>query len=153
MKREISLSTDLRLSQERLSEKTWVLFPLGTIDSVSSEEFGNRIRKFLDENGPSSNLLLDMSGVKYISSIGLGALISLLRKSKQDGSEFGVYNPQLAVRRVLEISKLDFLLVKTEGLDPQGPFTNYVQKKEAEKALVEAAKAQAARPQARPGRP
>lgn len=140
MKRDISLSVDLRLSHQRLSDGTWVLTPHGAIDSVSSDEFSNRVRKFLEENDPVPNVLLDMSGVRYISSIGLGALIGLLRKTKTDGSSFALYDPQLSVRRVLEISKLDFLLVNPEALETTGPFNDYVRSKESERAAREASK-------------
>lgn len=140
IRREISLSADLRLSHQRLSQNAWVLTPHGAIDSVSSDEFSNRIRKFLEENTPAPNVLLDMSGVKYISSIGLGALIGLLRKTKESGASFGLYNPQLAVQRVLEISKLDFLLVKPDSLETAGPFNDYIRERESERAPKETPK-------------
>ncbi len=136
MKREISLSQDLRLSHQRLDGGGWVLCPRGTLDSSTSEGFRNRIQQILEEESTSPDLLLDMSGVKYISSIGLGALIHLMKESQRKNSAFALYIPQLAVQRVLEISKLDFLLVKPADTSTPGAFVGYVSAKEAERAAA-----------------
>ncbi len=133
MKRDFSISQELRMSQQNLAGGGWVLSPQGAIDSNTTEEFRNRIQTFLEDKGPAPDLLLDMSGVKYISSLGLGALIQLLKRSQQARSAFALYDPQLAVRRVLEISKLDFLLVKPEEASTHGPFSEYVLHKEAQR--------------------
>ena len=121
------------MTQLNLPNGGWVFSPQGPIDSNTTEQFKNRVQGFLDENEKTPDILLDMSGVKYISSIGLGVLIQLLKKSQQTKSSFALYDPQLAVRRVLEISKLDFLLVKPEDAATHGPFSDYVQNKEAQR--------------------
>ena len=123
-----SLSIDLKMNSETLSKDSWVLSPKGSIDSVTSNEFKNRIEKLFEENGKMPNLLLDMAGVKYISSVGLGALIGLFKKCRESGSSFALFQPQLAVQRVLEISKLDFLLLKPDQPETYTPFLNYVER-------------------------
>ncbi len=132
MKRDYTISQELRIHQQNIPGSGWVLSPQGPIDSNTTEEFRRGTQDFL-EASEASNLLLDMSGVKYISSIGLGALIQLLKKSREAHSTFALYNPQLAVRRVLEISKLDFLLVKPEDAATAGPFSEYVARKESQR--------------------
>ena len=122
------------MSQQSLPNGGCVLLPQGAIDTATSEQFHNRVQTFLDETKPTPDVLVDLSGVKYISSVGLGALIQLLKKSRQTQTSFALYNPQLAVKRVLEISKLDFLLVNPAETASLGPFGEYVTKKEAEKA-------------------
>ncbi len=119
------------MSQQNLSGGGWVLLPQGAIDTATSEQFQNRIQKFLEERTQVPDLLLDLSGVKYLSSVGLGALIQLLKKSRETKSAFALYDPQLAVRRVLEISKLDFLVVDPVSAAASGPFAEYIARKEA----------------------
>ena len=121
------------MNQQSLPGGGWVLSPQGAIDSNTSEQFNSRIQSVLEAKSPKQDLLLDMSGVKYISSIGLGALIQLLKRSRQQSSAFALYDPQLAVRRVLEISKLDFLLVNPADTAALGPFSDYVLSKEAKR--------------------
>ena len=133
MRRDFSISQELRMTHLSLPNGGWVFSPHGPIDSNTTEQFKNRVQSLLEEKERTPDLLLDMSGVKYISSIGLGALIQLLKKSQQSNTAFALYDPQLAVRRVLEISKLDFLLVKPEEAGTHGPFSEYVQRKEAQR--------------------
>ena len=124
MKRDYTLSSDLSIKGLRLGQNAWVVSPHGSIDSATSREFGDKIREFLDEK--PSHLLLDMAGVKYISSMGLGALLSLLKKFEKSGFLFALYDTSLPVRRVLEISKLDFLLIHAERVDKSHPFSEYI---------------------------
>jgi anti-anti-sigma factor len=131
MKRDFTFSQELRMSQQNLSSGGWVLLPQGPIDTATTEQFQNRVQKFLEEKAEVPDLLLDMSGVRYLSSVGLGALIQLLKKSQQSKSAFALYDPQLAVRRVLEISKLDFLVVDPASASASGPFAEYIARKEA----------------------
>ena len=139
MKRDFVISQELSMKQQSLPSGGWVLLPQGALDSNTSEEFRNRVQQFLDEKEPPRSLLLDLSGVKYLSSVGLGALIQLLKKSELTRSLFALYDPQLAVRRVLEISKLDFLLVDPLEIGELGPFSEYVTRKETERAAARAA--------------
>ena len=133
MKRDFAFSQELRMDHQVLPNGGRVILPEGAIDTATSEQFKNRVVSYLEDNAPASALLVDLSRVKYISSVGLGALIQLMKKSRQRQSPFALYDPQLAVRRVLEISKLDFLLVDPAGA---GLFGEYVSKKEAAKAAA-----------------
>ena len=134
MKRDLTLSVDLKISSEPIGTDAWVLRPQGSIDSSTTEAFKNRLSELLSGHPDSPHVLLDMSGVKYISSMGLGTLIGLFKKTKDRGSSFGLYNPQLAVQRVLEISRLDFLIVRPGSTDdPSTPFTDYVRRAESQR--------------------
>lgn len=118
------------MTQQNLAGNAWVLLPQGAIDTATSEEFQNRVQRFFEEK-TRPDLLVDLSGVRYLSSVGLGALIQILKRSKQANSAFALYDPQLPVRRVLEISKLDFLVVDPSAAPD--PFAEYVGRREAAK--------------------
>lgn len=62
------------------------------------------------KNEGVSNLMIDMSNVKYVDSSGLGALLTGKRLYEGHGSLviFGIDNP--VVKKVFEISKLDDVL-------------------------------------------
>jgi anti-anti-sigma factor len=132
MKRDFTFSQELRIHQQSLPSG-WVLTPQGPIDSNTTEQFTNRVREYFEEKKPAPDLLLDLSGVRYLSSVGLGALIQLLKKSQENQTAFALYDPQLAVRRVLEISKLDFLVVDPAAAAASGPFAEYITQKEAQR--------------------
>jgi anti-sigma B factor antagonist len=64
----------------------------------------------------SSKVALDLSGVEYMSSAGLRALISGARAAQTRGATFVVCSPVPAVRKVFEISGLASLLKIQEDL-------------------------------------
>jgi anti-anti-sigma factor len=74
----------------------------GRLDGDGSIRLHDRINKEIDYDKDS--LLLDMSGVEYISSAGLRVLILATRTIK---NEFGLCNPTSMVREVFTMTKLD----------------------------------------------
>jgi anti-sigma B factor antagonist len=98
-----------------------VVGSLVVYDAGASTLVGFRGTEFVDESllddcGPSlerllrkhdcQTLVVDLSGVKLISSSVLGYLFSLSRR----GVSVRVYNPSDAVREVLQITRLDSVL-------------------------------------------
>lgn len=119
---------DLKIKSRQLANDVLLVVPEGAIDSFSSEAFAQQSGRILKQS-PAA-VLIDLVNVKYISSVGLGVLITLMKKLQEKKCAFGIYDPQLSVRRVLEISRLDFLEIKAEGLDPANPFFSYLQAEE-----------------------
>jgi len=66
-----------------------------------------RLRELLGElitAGPGQ-LLINLSGVAFIDSSGLGVLIAAHRKAQEAGGVLGLADPQPSVRRVLELTR------------------------------------------------
>lgn len=63
---------------------------------------------------------VDMTGMSYIDSSGLGALVSLSRKLRERGGSLRLAHPQADVRSLLAMTRLDTLF-KIEGDDDDGP--------------------------------
>ena len=78
----------------------------GEIDAYNSAH----MKKLLSERIETTDkkaIIIDMSGVSYIDSAGIGALISLLKKSLTLGKEFMVSNLQPMIEKVFKITRLD----------------------------------------------
>ena len=129
---------DFSLRSQKISNEVLVLLPEGSIDSFSSEEFHKQFEKSLKKD--TKALLLDLGKIKYISSVGLGAIITLMKKTKENNAYFAVYDPQISVRRVFEISKLDFLEVKESDLSETNPFCDYIRSEEPKREAVRKAR-------------
>jgi anti-sigma B factor antagonist len=56
------------------------------------------------EDRPSGELVVDLSGVGFCDSAGINALVRVRKISDQSGWVMRVTNPQMAVRRVLELT-------------------------------------------------
>ena len=67
--------------------------------------------------GREEKIVLDMSGVDYISSAGLRVLLRLFKKAKKEGREFTVAGGKGAVKTVLADSNMDMILNTRESLD------------------------------------
>ncbi|MBP9501054.1 MAG: STAS domain-containing protein [Candidatus Promineofilum sp.] len=78
----------------------------GRIDSSNVAQFDNVLKEVA---GRKSNIVLDMSGVDYISSAGLRAMISLLREVKKQRGDVRLAAPSERVVEVLQLAGLDSL--------------------------------------------
>ena len=121
----------LQVHKKAIGEEAVIIIPTGSIDSSTAQDF----KKFCEDAFSPSirQVLLDMAGVKYISSIGLGALIGCFKESQEKNCGFALYDAPLPVRRVLEISRLDFLALRPETLTPENPFKDFVLTREAQR--------------------
>jgi anti-sigma B factor antagonist len=84
-----------------------------TIDVEGQLIVGNRQelkQKVLDElEGGARKFLIDFSGTGYIDSSGLGVLVSLSKKIREQGGELRLANLNDDLRTLFELTKLDTL--------------------------------------------
>ncbi|TXT29513.1 MAG: stage II sporulation protein AA (anti-sigma F factor antagonist) [Rhodocyclaceae bacterium] len=83
----------------------------GRIDHISSEEFTKALDPLLDQcvQGRPS-VLLDFSGVDYISSAGLRVLMMASRRSKAQKGVFAIAALQPMVQEVFAISRFNLIV-------------------------------------------
>lgn len=79
----------------------------GRIDSNSAPEFDQTLKESLDDG--HYNIVLDLSGVVYMSSAGLRAIVSALRECKKKRGDVRLANPSDRVNEVLHLAGLDAL--------------------------------------------
>ncbi|MCA9918008.1 MAG: STAS domain-containing protein [Anaerolineales bacterium] len=79
----------------------------GRIDSSNASEFEGGL-KDLTSNG-RTNLVLNLSGVTYMSSAGLRALVSTLKECKKRSGDMRLASPSERVGEVLTLAGLDSL--------------------------------------------
>jgi anti-anti-sigma factor len=104
-------STPKREEALELSDKhvdsTAVLNVTGRIDMTTSDAFRERLVKLLAAGKP---LVVDMSGVSYISSAGLRALMIGSRQAHGANTRLAVAAPQPVVMEIFKISRFDKVL-------------------------------------------
>jgi len=69
------------------------------------------------EKTPDLPVVLDMSKVEYVPSRGIGALVALLQKFKQDSRRFILADLQPHVRETLTVCRLDKLFELCDSVD------------------------------------
>lgn len=72
------------------------------------------VRSPLSSTSPSLSLTIDLSGVRFIDSSGLGLMIRARKTARQVGSKITFSNPQPAVLDVVRLARLEPFLFDTE---------------------------------------
>lgn len=67
-----------------------------------------------------TRLVLDLTGVGFIDSFGIGAVVGSLKRVRQRGGELALVCPEPRVRRVFELCDLDRILTLHRRLDDIG---------------------------------
>jgi anti-sigma B factor antagonist len=81
-----------------------VLLASGALDLQSRDDLLEAGRTLL--NGPIPTLVLDLAGITFIDSSGIGALVTLSSDAADSGIGFVLRNPSPRVTRILEITGL-----------------------------------------------
>ncbi|MCR5594708.1 MAG: STAS domain-containing protein [Lachnospiraceae bacterium] len=76
----------------------------GRVDTMTSTEFQNAILKAFQK---SSNVIIEMSDVPYISSAGLRGLMIGAKTAKSKGGRFTMINVTAPVLDILRVTGLD----------------------------------------------
>lgn len=85
---------------------TWVLTARGELDYADCPTFRSHVQRVL--NGMPGACIVDLSGIDYLDSSGLGLLLSLYREYGNAGGRL-VLIPSETVDGILDITRLDSL--------------------------------------------
>jgi anti-sigma B factor antagonist len=80
----------------------------GRVDSMSANQLGDALSNVIDDG--HVKLVLDLSGVEYISSAGLREIVTALKKVKRASGDLRLAQPSDRVREVLEMAGLDTII-------------------------------------------
>ena len=85
----------------------------GEIDEYASRTLREKLDRLIDEKQPS-RLVLDLSGVSFVDSTGLGLIFGRYKKLNARGGELALVNVPRQVDRVLAMSGVYSFVEKTE---------------------------------------
>lgn len=77
----------------------------GRIDSSNASELENVFNNFTDDG--RYNLVLELSGIDYMSSAGLRAMVAALRECKKHRGDLRLASPSERMQEVLNLAGLD----------------------------------------------
>jgi anti-anti-sigma factor len=121
----------MELVSKRFAD-TAVLFPQGRIDHATADQFKAALAPYLAPAAAQDPLVIDLTGVEYISSVGLRVLMLASKQAKAQGCALAVCGLQPVVREIFEISRFNLVLqvfpslrealaaLSTEALDAFG---------------------------------
>ena len=89
---------------ESSKPSTLTLALAGRLDSNTAGQLDATLSRVL-ASGPIERLVLDLSGLEYLSSVGIRCFIRARKHIEPRGGHVAIVNPQPPVRKVLEIVK------------------------------------------------
>jgi anti-sigma B factor antagonist len=87
--------------------------PVGELDAFTVSQF----RQTLAELASSPRLLIDMSGVPFVDSAGLGALIGGIRRARELGGDVAVCCNRPTLIRLLRTTGFDRIVTVAETIE------------------------------------
>ncbi|ABS54570.1 anti-sigma-factor antagonist [Methanoregula boonei 6A8] len=91
---------------QTVSQGIIIVTPAGWLDTASSEEFLKYCTAL-----PKAPVILDLSGLSYVSSIGLRALLQFGKEQRQRGADVVIAGSKGFVHSVLRMSGFDQLFL------------------------------------------
>jgi anti-sigma B factor antagonist len=98
------------------AEVVWAIVQRTTLDDAAIEQLQAQVAAAAAQK-PNLPVILDMSGVTFVPSTGLGALVGLMRSLKKEGRRFILVGLQPDLRTVLAITHLDKVLELHPGME------------------------------------
>src|SRR5213076_1478079 len=87
--------------------------PVGELDAFTVSQF----RQALAEMASNPRLLIDMSGVPFVDSAGLGALIGGIRRARELGGDVAVACNRPTLTRLLRTTGFDRIVTVAETIE------------------------------------
>jgi anti-sigma B factor antagonist len=88
-----------------MSSQIYIIEPQGILDSPKGEEFRQQVDQALSSG--AETLLIDLKGITFVDSSGLGALVSVLKKVRSTDREMYVCSINDQVRMLFELTSMD----------------------------------------------
>lgn len=87
------------------SDQSWIVEIIGELDILTSVDFKKDLNDMLDEM--ESNIKLNCENLFYIDSTGLGVIIGILNRVKNNDNNISILNAQANIDKLIRISGLD----------------------------------------------
>jgi anti-sigma B factor antagonist len=87
----------------------------GKLNMVSAPELRGVVVAAIADGG--SRVVVDLSGIDFMDSSGLGALVSCLKSARQAGGDLRIAAPSAQVSMVLRLSNLDRVLASFDSAE------------------------------------
>jgi anti-anti-sigma factor len=98
----------LELDDRQSNGHAQVVRPEGRLDMASAPALRHQMRQLMDSG--VAKLVLDLSGVSFVDSSGLGAIISGLKLARQAGGDLRIACANQQVLVVLDLTSLNQVL-------------------------------------------
>ena len=103
----------LTIHQDETPDGLVICRPVGELDAFTVSQF----RQALAELASNKRLVIDMSGIPFVDSAGLGALIGGIRRTRELGGDVAVACDRPTLIRLLKTTGFDRIVSVTETVE------------------------------------
>jgi len=100
---------DFVITEDKIQGGATRITVKGRVDYNNAPVLKHKLEEAI--NNEHFNIVLNMSQVAYLSSIGISAILSIYKHIEEVGGKFGIEQPSEVVRNVLGITALDKMLM------------------------------------------
>jgi anti-anti-sigma factor len=101
----------MTIEQAKISKSTVILTLFGRLDTANAPMLERKIKQWEED---ITEIILDFSGLEYISSMGLRVLLQAKKTLKKEGRQLVIKNMSSAIREVFEMTGFLKLMVDEE---------------------------------------
>ena len=107
-----------QFSHDSSADGSMVVRAVGEVDLSTTEDLAAAVRPWLADGG---SVVLDLSGVEFIDSSGLGTLVQLRKEAARNGASMTLAGVGASTYRLLEVTGLAGVFdVRLASKDPDG---------------------------------
>lgn len=103
----------LNIERDETPEGYTICRPVGELDAFTVSQF----RQALADMASSQKLIIDMSGVPFVDSAGLGALIGGIRRARELGGDVAVACDRPTLVRLLRTTGFDRIVIVADTVE------------------------------------
>lgn len=94
------------------------------LDAYTANEMLEKVDELLDEEKQTKKIIIDLHGLNFINSTGLGVLIKILTKARNVGGEVIITRVEKRVKDLLVITKLNSVFKVVDTLKDAKEYLN-----------------------------
>ncbi|BDU50155.1 STAS domain-containing protein [Haliovirga abyssi] len=96
------------IKKEKIEENLIIRF-IGKLSQEEVDKISGRLIYDIGEDN-SKNVIIDFSGLEYISSLGIAMLIKLYKFTKDEEKKMIIYNPSKEVLKILNLTRIEKII-------------------------------------------
>lgn len=122
---------DLEIKINKKKDHVYFIELKGPIDNDTYNELQGKLNEVIDDN--TKAVILDMGGVGYISSAGIGVVMHVKKSLLQKNANFAMVNLQPQIKKVFDVMKILPMIDILDDIPDADKYIDQIIKEEIEK--------------------